>query len=310
MGRMARIKMEGEAAAYHVYGRVCGSKGDYPLSKPLCRKTLIDYLRHYATGYCCQVAALNIMGTHYHAVITFEAYRVLSAEELRERALLLYPHSASALDEWPQAKWDRLQERLFDVSEFMRNVHSAFGRFYNKTHGRFGRFWADRFKSTLLENTQAMLDAMLYVELNAVRAGLVQRPEAWKGSSLYLRQAGQGAWLMPLTSLFAKTKKRALTEYRSLVYYRGAVPTKQGQVPVSQRIIKEEEARGFAVRGVYRKRLRYFVDGLVIGSEDFVRTRINQLRESKQYLRRKHPIPQPEGPHLSLREQRGTAVAF
>ncbi|MFC1764665.1 hypothetical protein ACFL6U_21675 [Planctomycetota bacterium] len=27
MARMARIKMEGEAAAYHVYGRVCGSQG-------------------------------------------------------------------------------------------------------------------------------------------------------------------------------------------------------------------------------------------------------------------------------------------
>ncbi|MFC1766169.1 transposase [Planctomycetota bacterium] len=135
MARMARIKMEGEAAAYHVYGRVCGSQGEYPLSKPLCRKTLID------------------------------------------------------------------------VSEFMRNLHSAFGRFYNKTYGRFGRFWAARFKSTLLENTQAMLDAMLYVELNAVRAGLVQCPEDWKGGSRYLREAGQDDWRMPLTALLALLAK-------------------------------------------------------------------------------------------------------
>ncbi|MFC1765936.1 transposase [Planctomycetota bacterium] len=280
------------------------------MAKPLCRKMLIDLVRHYSTSYCCQVAALNVMGTHYHAVIQFEAYRTLSPEELRERALLLYPNSAETLDEWPKAKWDRLQERLFDVSEFMRNLHSAFGRFYNKTYGRFGRFWAERFKSTLLENTQAMLDAMLYVELNAVRAGLVERPEQWKGGSLYLREIGQDDWLMPLTTLFEKTKKRALTEYRSLVYYRGAVPTKPGQAAVSQRIIKEEEARGFKVSGVYSKRLRYFVDGLVIGSGDFVRARINKLRDSKQYLRRKHPIPQLEGLHLSLREQRDTVVAF
>lgn len=310
MARMARIKVEGEAAAYHVYGRVCGSKGDYPLSKPLCRKTLMDMLRHYSTGYCCQVAALQIMGSHYHAVIQFEAYRVLSPEELRERALLLYPHSEEAIDEWPKAKWDRLQERLFDVSEFMRNLHSSFGRFYNKTYGRLGRFWAERFKSTLLENSQAMLDAMLYVELNAVRAGLVERPEEWKGSSLYLREAGQDDWLMPLSSLFEKTKKRALMEYRSLVYYRGAVPSKPGQVAISQRIIKEEEARGFTVSGVYSKRLRYFVDGVVLGSEDFVRQQIRKLREDKKYLRRKHPIPQLDGIHLSLREQRDTAVAF
>jgi len=95
-----------------------------------------------------------------------------------------------------------------------------------------GRFWADRFKSTLLEDDRALLDCMLYVELNAVRAGLVARPEEWKGCSLYLRETGHGDWLMPLTDLFDKTPKRALTEYRSLIYYRGEVPTKEGQAPL------------------------------------------------------------------------------
>jgi len=64
MARMARIKVDGEAAAYHVYGRIASFKGDYALSKPLCRKTLIETFKHYASGYCCQVAALNVMGTH------------------------------------------------------------------------------------------------------------------------------------------------------------------------------------------------------------------------------------------------------
>ena len=81
-------------------------------------------------------------------------------------------------------------------------------------------------------------------------------------------------------------------------------------MPIAQRIVKEEEARGFTVRGVYRKRLRYFVDGLVIGSEAFVREQIHKLRVGKQYLRRKHPIPHLNGLHLSLREQRSTAISF
>ncbi len=29
MARMARIKADGEAAAYHIYGRIAGVKGDY-----------------------------------------------------------------------------------------------------------------------------------------------------------------------------------------------------------------------------------------------------------------------------------------
>ena len=310
MARMARIKVDGEAAAYHLYGRIAGLKGEYTLANPLCRKTLIELVKQYATGYCCRVAALSVMGSHYHLVMQFDAYRGLSSEELRERALLLYPNSKADLDEWPQVKWDRLQERLFDVSEFMRNLHSAFGRWYNKTYKRHGRFWADRFKSTLLEDDRALLDCMLYVELNAVRAGLVERPEEWKGCSLYLREAGQEDWLMPLTGLFAKTKKRALAEYRSLVYYRGEVPTKEGQVAIPRRIVKEEAARGFEASGAYCKRLRYFVDGLVIGSEEFIRKHLGVLREAGTYAKRKHPIPQLEGIHLSLREQRSTAVGF
>ena len=115
---------------------------------------------------------------------------------------------------------------------------------------------------------------------------------------------------MPLTALFEKTKKRALAEYRSLLYYRGGVPNKPGQAAIPQRIIKEEAARGFEVSGVYRKRLRYFVDGLVIGGEAFIREHIGVLREKGEYLRRQHPIPHPEVPHLSLGEQRDTVVSF
>ncbi len=44
MARMARIKVEGESAAYHLYGRIAGVKGEYTLTKPLCRKTLIDLI--------------------------------------------------------------------------------------------------------------------------------------------------------------------------------------------------------------------------------------------------------------------------
>ena len=310
MARMARIKMEGESAAYHLYGRVAGMKGEYTLTKPLCRKTLIDLIKHYCQAYCCEVAAYSVMGTHYHLVVQFEAYRTLSPDELRERALLLYPNSAKDLDEWPQGKWDRLQERLFDVSEFMRNLHSAFARFYNRTYSHFGRFWADRFKSVLLEDTRALLDCMLYVELNPVRAGLVTRPEEWKGSSVFLREPGLDEWLMPLTALFEKSKNRALVEYRSLLYYRGGVPIKPGQASIPQRVIKEEADRGFEVSGIYRKRMRYFVDGLVIGSEGFIREHIGVLRDKGEYLRRKHPIPHFESPHLSLREQRDTVVSF
>ncbi len=93
-------------------------------------------------------------------------------------------------------------------------------------------------------------------------------------------------------------------------YYCGNVSNKPGQQAISDRILADEKARGSEVSGVYRKRLGYFVDGVAIGSADFLRQQLSRLREQGAYLRRKHPIVQPDGLHLSLPEQRSTAVVF
>ncbi|MFC1765364.1 transposase [Planctomycetota bacterium] len=313
MARMARFKISEEEAWYHVHSRTAGLKGEYVLSKPLARKRLMDLIQHYSQAYFCEVAGVTVMGNHWHGILQFSQPREVSAEELRQRAEILYPSETSQimLDQWLPEKWERLQERLFDVSEFMRNVQSAFARWYNKTYQRRGRFWADRFKSVYLGTSQAVLDCLLYVELNPVRAGLVTRPEQWKGSSLYLREIGKDEWLMPLRELMNKrSHKQALREYRERLYYRGNVPTKPGQQAISDRVLADEKARGFEVAGVYRKRLGYFADGVAIGTEAFIREQLGQMRERGQYLRRKHPIVQPDSLHLSLREQRSTAVVF
>jgi len=79
---------------------------------------------------------------------------------------------------------------------------------------------------------------------------------------------------------------------------------------IPQPLLDAEIARGFESGGEYLKRLRYFVDGMVLGSEAFVRKQLVQLRENGHYLRRKHPIRQLGGIHNSLREQRRHAVVF
>ncbi len=121
----------------------------------------------------------------------------------------------------------------------MRNIQAAFARWYNRNYRRRGRFWADRFKSTLLGDKAAVLDCMLYVELNPVRAGLVERPEEWTGSSIFLRETGKDEWLAPVSQFVdQRTKKKALEEFRQLLYYRGSVPTKEGQAAIPQEILE------------------------------------------------------------------------
>ena len=238
------------------------------MSKTLNRKHLIDLIRFYASAYCCEVVAFSIMGTHYHLVLKFEKERKMGFSELKDRALVLYPDSEEIIDQWAEEKCEQFRQRLFNLLDFMRNLQSAYATWFNRSYKRKGRFWADRYKSVYLANRQAVMDCILYVELNPIRAGLVKRPEEWKGSSIYLRDMKENKWLMPLTAFYDnKGPKQALIDYRSRLYHRGNVPTKKGQAALSDKILREEAERGFASSGIYLKRLRYFVDGIALGSE-------------------------------------------
>jgi REP element-mobilizing transposase RayT len=279
----------------------------------MARRRLIETIKHFSNIYFCQVAAFSVMGNHYHLVLKFEAEREVGHDELRARARIMYPGRTAEemMNGWSGEEWDRYRRRLFDVSEYMRNVQAAFARWFNRSFDRRGRFWADRFKSTVLGDARAVLDCLLYVELNPVRGGLVERPEEWQGSSVYLREIGKDAWLVPLTELTGQPdRRRAMVEFRELLYYRGAVPTKEGQAAISQEVLEREISRGFETRGAYLRRLGYFVDGLAVGTEEFIRGQLAVMRQEGRYLRRKNPIPQLGGIHLSLREQRSTAVVF
>jgi len=313
MARIARFKVTDRDAWYHIHNRIAGCRGEYPLSEAAPTRKLLGIIEHFSRIYFCQVAAFSVMGSHFHLIANFETPRTVDHQELRSRSRIMYPSKASQdqIDGWTGDKWQRFHDRLFDVSEFMRNVQAAFARWYNRTYDRRGRFWADRFKSVYLQDEKAVLDCMLYVELNPVRAGLVERPEEWQGSSIFLREIGNADWLVPLRDFCQQpSEKKALVEFRERLYYRGNVPAKPGQAAISNEILVQEIARGFKAGGMYRKRLAYFVDGLAIGSEQFIRAEIAKMRESGRYLRRKNPIPQLDGVHLTLREQRSNAIVF
>ena len=304
MARLARVKAEDGGAYYHLCGRTAGPIGDYPLNDKRCRRKIIDFIRLFAKVYCCEVLGFCIMGNHYHLVVHMESPRALTRKELRERASMLY--TETVLDGWLAASWERFQSRIFDVSELMRSLQSKIARWYNLTNNRRGRFWADRFKSVWLEDEKAVFDCLLYVELNPVRAGIVKRPEEFDGSSLYYRELKDDKWMTPITEISRRPKRSdALQDYKACVYYRGSVPTKEGQRPISKRLLTEEESRGFAAAGLFTKRIRHFTDGVVIGSEEFVQEKLERLRQAGQYLRRIKPVPQLDGAHNVLRPQRG-----
>jgi REP element-mobilizing transposase RayT len=312
MARLARFKVEGGEGRYHLHARVAAKSGEYPLEEPGCKRKLIALLKHFGGAYACRVAAFCVMGNHWHLVVRFDTPEELSESELMRRARVFYPGRAGRelLEGWTPEQWERFARRIYDVSEFMRNVQAAFARWYNGTFDRVGRFWADRFKSSVLEDERAFLDAMLYVELNPVRAGLVRRPEEYQACSCFLREIGEARWLAKVKEVLPfPSEKGARAEYRHLLYWRGNVPTREGQVRIPEELAAREAERGFSKSGAFLKRVRYFSDGLAIGSEVFVRQQLTVLRRAGVYRRRCRPIRQDAGPHFSLREQRSHAVS-
>ncbi len=308
MPRTARHKSS-EAAFYHLTNRVTGWTDWFPFEDQRARRKLLDLMLFYVSVYRCRLAAFQIMGNHFHFVVHFEKPRSLSREELEDIAHKLYGQKAEKKTaEWTVAEWEAFNQRLFDVSKLMQNVDGQYARWYNRQFRRRGHFWSERFKNPELLGTEAVQDAILYVELNAVRAGLVKRPEQWKWGSARWRFTGKDHDLIALEELFpSEPGTDVYSSYRARLYYRGAVPTRENQAAIPLWILDQEERRGFTRAGAFRRRLRFLTDGLAVGPAEKVAQLLETYRKQGRYRRRRHPIPQLGGVLYSLREQRSHA---
>jgi REP element-mobilizing transposase RayT len=73
--------------------------------------------------------------------------------------------------------------RMHDLSHFMKGLKQRFTQWYNGAHGRRGTLWEGRFKSVLVEDGYAARVMAAYIDLNPVRAGMVERPEDYRWCS-------------------------------------------------------------------------------------------------------------------------------
>jgi putative transposase len=76
-----------------------------------------------------------------------------------------------------------LQENA--TSKMMQSLGRQYVRYYNHTYKRSGTLWEGRFKSCLVDSSNYLLLCYRYIELNPVRAGMVNYPEEYKWSSYH-----------------------------------------------------------------------------------------------------------------------------
>ncbi len=74
-------------------------------------------------------------------------------------------------------------EELGALSGFMAHVSGAMGRNYNRRKERAGAFWEGRYRTTLIQDGSHLSRCLFYIEMNMVRAGVVDHPREWPWSS-------------------------------------------------------------------------------------------------------------------------------
>lgn len=70
-----------------------------------------------------------------------------------------------------------------NLSSGMHRLNGVYARRFNERHGHRGHLFEARFSSTIIRSEEHYLDAIRYVALNPVAAGLCRDPADWAWSS-------------------------------------------------------------------------------------------------------------------------------
>ncbi len=106
------------------------------------------------------------------------------------------------------------------LSTYVKKVLVAYVQYYKHHYDYSGHFVQDRFKSIIIDSDTYFLQAGKYIELNPVRAGLVQMPEDYEFSSYRFYACGEPDALItpnPLYLQFGGTPAVRQLEYRKMV---------------------------------------------------------------------------------------------
>jgi putative transposase len=98
---------------------------------------------------------------------------------------------------WHLVLWPREDGELSEFMRLLTVTHTQRWHAHYHSAGT-GPLYQGRFKSFPIERDEHLLTVLRYVERNPLRAGRVERAQAWKWSSLYKHEAGKlPEWLMP-----------------------------------------------------------------------------------------------------------------
>ena len=264
------------------------------------KEVLRKMIRQVADFCGVQVLTYCILSNHFHVLVRVPDGDKISDRELMRRYKVLYPKPTKYQEASAEIMFKELQSggekadvirakllaRMGDVSEFMKAVKQRFSVWYNRSHKRYGTLWAERFKSVLVEGKGNPLQTMAaYIDLNPVRAGLVEDPKDYRFCGYAEAVSGEQVAVEGLRRIWSDYDSNPLRAHRLLIFGKGS--SGSGLVIERERALKvlEQEDGVLPKAAILRCRVRYFTDGAILGSAEFVRgfTEAWQLERKRQY---------------------------
>ena len=303
---------------YHCISRIVDRR--YVLG-PKEKEHFLQNMRCYERLCGVQVLDYCLMDNHFHILVEVPRRPAVPPGETELIALVketlgesTAQRLAQRLERWREQdntaaikqELERWYAQRWDLGRFMKMVKQRFSCWYNRRQpgGRVGTLWESRYRSTLVECGETLQAMSFYIDLNPVRAGIVEDPKdyRWCGyaaATAGVAEAQEGlARMAELSSPALANRSEAaqawvagiVAWYRQALYGKGAEVTDEtGQVVrrgFSEEQIKAvRDAEGNLPLPVYLfQRIRYLSHGAVLGTKEFVES---VFRERRSWFSRK-----------------------
>jgi putative transposase len=137
----------------------------------------LQYLKEFATKYGCAIHAYVLMTNHVHLLLTPDK-----------------PDSAALL---------------------MKHLGQRYVQYINRTYKRSGTLWEGRFRSCLAQTEDYLLACYRYIELNPVRAAMVNQPQDYRWTSYHANAQGKADPLITPHEQYLRLGQDEATRYEA-----------------------------------------------------------------------------------------------